>query len=120
MKAIITALLLTSSLSLISTQALAHTQFNNSHYSTRNNDRQIITPFVSSKSEAYENGYNKLQVLIKKSSVELGQELKVWNALQSSIHLDNSYVSVDESMNKNGQIVYQGVVNTKFHYQEKD
>tara|TARA_R110001583_G_scaffold11285_2_gene51350 strand:- start:26078 stop:26464 length:387 start_codon:yes stop_codon:yes gene_type:complete len=125
MKTIITALLLSSSLSVISTQALAHTQYNGGgQYLTHNSDRQLLTEVVDSKLKAYENGYEKLQALSGKSGVELGAALKLFlksNRPSSSIHLDDtSNVTVTELMNKKGDVVYQGVVNASFHYQERD
>jgi len=120
MKAIISTLILSASLSLVSTQAFSHTLYNSGKYLTHNKDKRITTPEVSSKSEAYENGLVKLQALVNKSGNELGKELNVWNAIQPSIHLDGTYVSVDEYMNKNGKIVYKGIVNTSYHYQVRD
>ena len=124
MKKIITALLLTSSLSVMSTQALAHTQYNGGgQYLTHNSDRQLLTEVAESKLEAYEKGFEKLQALTDKSGVELATELNLPfnnNRPNSSIHLDDPDVTVTELMNKQGAIVYQGVVNARFHYQERD
>tara|TARA_R110001583_G_scaffold11285_2_gene51352 strand:- start:27034 stop:27408 length:375 start_codon:yes stop_codon:yes gene_type:complete len=124
MKKIITVLLLSSSLSVISTQSLAHSQYNGGgQYLTHNSNRQIVTEIADSKLKAYENGFEKLQALTDKSGRELGAELKIVldsNSPSSSIHLDNTYVTVTEFLNKEGDVVYQGVVNAGFHYQERD
>ena len=122
MKKTISALMLTSVLSTVSMQVFADTQNRGGHFIQRKGEKQVVTLVVKSKSEAYEIGYQKLNVFKGKSVNELAKEFKVIsfsNRIKSSVRLDESHVSVSEFMNESGEIVYQGVVNLAFHYQER-
>lgn len=122
MKKSIATLLLTSTLSVVAMQASADAQYQGNEFILHDVEKQIMTPVVQSKSEAYKMGFEELKVIANKSGYELASKLTVTlgsNIMKSSVHYDSSNVSISEFMNQNGDIVYQGVVNVSFHYQER-
>ena len=121
MKKLTSVLLLTATLSILSVPVFADTlRGNDLQY--RNSGRSISTEVTSTKEAAYKIGYAKLLDIQEKSHGKLGQELGVTindASLQRSIHLDDIFVTVMELMNAKGKVVYQGIVNVEFHYQER-
>ena len=89
---------------------------NFSHYSAET--VMNIVP-VDTKSEAYAIGAQKLKDLKAKSSRELndifGLNLKTLKE-KDSVTLESGYVTVQELMNEQGNIVYKGTVNVTYHY----
>lgn len=121
MKKLISALLLSASLSILSAPVFADAQYSAGNHILRNNERAIATEVTSTKQAAYKNGYAKLLSIKEKSGSELKKELRVWvndPRLNKSLHLDDVFVTVTEFVEQNGNIAYQGIVNVEYHYQE--
>ena len=121
MRKLTSVLLLSATLFILSVPVFAHTISGND-LQYRNSGRSISTEVTSTKEAAYKIGYAKLLDIQEKSHGKLGQELGVTindASLQRSIHLDDIFVTVMELMNAKGKVVYQGIVNVEFHYQER-
>jgi hypothetical protein len=78
------------------------------------------TTAVDTKDKAYSLGFQKLQALKKlgdgkKLSEELGLHL-LSPREKSSTNLESGYVTVQEFMNENGDIMYRGRVNINYHF----
>ena len=84
------------------------------------NSDTIRTKTVASKDAAYSLGFTQLQQLKSESGYQLNNDLST-NAdsfqEKNSVTLDNGgYVTVQESMNEQGNIVYTGLVNVTYSY----
>lgn len=84
------------------------------------NSDTIRTETVASKDAAYSLGFAQLQQLKSESGYQLNNDLST-NAdsfqEKNSVTLDNGgYVTVQESMNEQGNIVYTGLVNVTYSY----
>lgn len=78
---------------------------------------QIIP--VDTKTEAYSLGAQKLKDLKLKSASELsdtfGLNLKSKKE-KNSVSIEDAYITVQELMTEQGNIVYKGAVNVTYHY----
>jgi hypothetical protein len=122
MKKLTSVLLLTATLSILSVPVFAD-NISGNDLLLRNNIRSISTEMTSTKEGAYKVGYAKLLDIKGKQHGELGKELGVTTndpSLNRTLHLDNASVSVNEFMNAKGKVVYQGIVNVEFHYQDRE
>ncbi|WP_022940004.1 DUF3316 domain-containing protein [Psychromonas hadalis] len=122
MKNLTPALLLGSTLMMLSGTALADVTFPAGNYTLRNAERHITTKIATTKEQAYNNGYERLVAVKGKKGSALNKELRFWggaSALNRSLHLDNVFVTVTEFMDDSGKMAYQGIVNVKYHYQER-
>lgn len=122
MKKLTPALLLGSSLLMLSGTVLADVTFPAGNYTSNNAERHITTQIVDTKAQAYSNGYERLVAVKDKKGSALNKELRLWggaSALNRSLHLDNAFVTVTEFMDDSGKMAYQGIVNVKYHYQER-
>ncbi|WP_435236997.1 DUF3316 domain-containing protein [Psychromonas sp. PT13] len=78
------------------------------------------TETVDSKDAAYSLGLGQLQQLKSETGYQLSHDLSTpadTYKEKNSIELnDGAYVTVQESMNEQGDIVYNGLVNVTYHY----
>ena len=78
------------------------------------------TEAVDSKDAAYSLGLGQLQKLKSETGYQLSKHLSTpadTYKEKNSIKLnDGAYVTVQESMNEQGNIVYTGLVNVTYHY----
>ena len=113
-----------STLMLLSTTAFAGQYVSTpGNYVQRLNSSTLDTQTVKSKSEAYQVGLKKLKQLYSSPSKELFYTLRVpsTEANINSIHVnDGGYVTVEEMMNANGEVLYRGVLNVSYHFAERD
>jgi hypothetical protein len=122
MKKLTSVLLLSAALSFLSIPVFAD-NISGNDLLLRNNVRNISTEVTSTKEGAYKVGYAKLLDVSGKTHGDLGKELGITTndpSLNRSIHLDNGFVTVKEFMNAKGKVVYQGIVNVEFHYQQRE
>ncbi|WP_375753454.1 DUF3316 domain-containing protein [Vibrio sp. HN007] len=116
--------LVTTGLTLLSANVLAN-QFvdTTGNLEERFGTRTIQTAVVDSKPQAYQLGLTKLSELTKSSPSELRIKLNATRAETGPgrIHLnEDGYVTVQEFMNAEGQLLYKGLVNVSYHYSERD
>lgn len=113
-----------STLILLSTSAFAEQYVPApGNYIQRLNNTTIDTEIVKSKSEAYKVGLKNLSKLYSNSSNELFSTLRIPNVDVNprSIHVnDGGYITVEEMMNINGDIIYRGVLNVSYHFSQRD
>lgn len=89
-------------------------------YSHASRYEVIETAAVDTKDKAFTLGFQKLQDLKKlgdgkKLSAELG--LHALTAKEkSSTNLESGYITVQEFMNEDGNIMYRGRVNINYHF----
>ena len=113
--------LLASAMVILSANAFAGTAVYGD-YSVHHSNKTIKTATVETKQAAYELGLEKLNDLKDDSSAELSNELAL--ALGSykeknSVSLDDgAYITLQEMMNEQGQVVYTGLVNVTFSYSQ--
>ncbi len=82
--------------------------------------RTFHTKTVTSKQEAYKLGLKQLQQLDNSSSQELDRKLLINVESRNNFHLNkDGYVTVQEFMNNDGQILYKGEVKVSYHYAER-
>ncbi|MCW8331385.1 DUF3316 domain-containing protein [Photobacterium sp. SDRW27] len=118
------SLLVVTSLVLFSVPSMATSLVPGSKYSVETNQRTLVTPANDSKENAYAEGQQMLNELQQSNPAELGNILKVI-AFQpkerASLQIkDNSYVTVQESMNTAGEIEYHGLVNVQYEHLRYD
>ncbi|USD43792.1 DUF3316 domain-containing protein [Vibrio sp. SCSIO 43135] len=117
-----TALLLTSTIALMSSNAFANTLNSNGMYTVVERNKTIHTESMTSKDAAYQQGLTILTQLQESSPKELKRELNVFTvgAASSQIQLkDGAYVTTQEFMNADGQVQYKGIVNVGYQYLER-
>lgn len=82
----------------------------------------IKTQTVESREAAYTLGLEKLKLLKSESGSELSNEFAVPVGTfreKNSVALDDgAYVTIQESMNEQGEIVYNGLVNVSYSYSQ--
>ena len=100
-----------SAMVMLSTQALATDTYHAS--------KKVQTADTSTKAAAYELGLQKLHVLQADSAIQLDKDLGGISTVINSVSLDDgAYVTVLEKMDTNGQVIYNGIVNTTVTYSE--
>ncbi|KLN63415.1 DUF3316 domain-containing protein [Vibrio sp. VPAP30] len=110
----LSTIFLTSVLSIVSTQALAHPL---ERLIERNTT--LYTESTESKESAYEEAMSMLTELKASSSIELKQQLDVYaiNLVHKSISLDEgTYITAQEYMNEEGELLYKRVLNIAYQY----
>lgn len=90
-------------------------------FASTGSSNTLRTETVQSKDAAYSLGFAQLQQLKSESGYQLNNDLST-NAdsfqEKNSMTLDNGgYVTVQESMNEQGKIVYTGLVNVTYSYE---
>ena len=114
-------LLLASTMVILSANAFASSAVYGD-YSVHRSNKTIKTATVETKEAAYQLGLEKLTDLKDDSGAELSNEFAL--ALGSykeknSVTLDDgAYISLQEMMNEQGQVVYTGLVNVTFSYSQ--
>ena len=115
---------LVSSMLILSTSVFAARAPIDGDYHEYQDSRTIKTAVVDSKAVAYSLGVEQLKLLQSESGRALSEDLST-SALSfkeiNSIELnDGGYVTVQESMNAQGDIAYTGLVNVTYNYYRKD
>jgi hypothetical protein len=121
MNTIKTALFVTV-MTMTSASALAQPLYAAGNYVSREEMKTIYVAPTSSSDEAYQQALSELNTLKSLPASELNKELNIltFNVKSRSTHLkDGGFVTVQERMNENGQLEYQGKVNVKVHYVER-
>ena len=102
-----------STMAMISTQALA----DNIVYS----NQTVLTVEANSKEDAFKQGMTTLNELKASKSNDLKKTFWGLDVNANKVALaDDSYVTVAEKMNADGQLVYNGIVHVSLSYQEND
>ncbi|HEY5715294.1 MAG TPA: DUF3316 domain-containing protein [Psychromonas sp.] len=113
--------LLVSSMVILSANAFASAAVYGD-YSVRSNNKTIKTATVDNKETAYKIGFEKLNQLKAESGAALSNELALsldsFKEKNSVILNDGAYITIQEFMNKQGNIVYQGLVNVTYSYSQ--
>ncbi len=112
-------LILASSLLLLAASAYA-AKVIPGNYDHNSRYEVIETTAVATKDKAYSIGFETLQDLQKSSGAQLADKLGVSGFMsakeRSSVNLESGYVTVQELMNEQGNIVYRGRVNVNYHF----
>lgn len=110
--------LLASSMVILSANVLAV----DGNYGVRHASKTIDTQVVESKGSAYSLAFEKLNQLKSESGRELNYEFAVslgsWQEKNSVTLDDGAYITVQESMNEQGNVVYNGQVHVTYHYSQ--
>jgi len=89
-------------------------------YGVYHGSKVIKTQLVETKSSAYSLALEKSEQLKSESGRELSNEFTLFlNSFEeeNSVTLDDDlYVTVQESMNEQGDIVYAGILNVNYSY----
>ena len=105
--------LIASAFAVLSTSAFA----DDTNYS----NQTVVTAEVSSKAAAYEQGIATLNSLQASSSNQLEQKFWWVGMPSNNMTLENGgYVTVEEKMTAQGQLVYNGVVHASVAYESDD
>ncbi|MFT4837056.1 MAG: hypothetical protein ACI9IJ_001983 [Psychromonas sp.] len=92
------------------------------NYSQYHENKVIKTQVVDTKSNAYSLAFEKSEQLSAKSGSELSDELALSLSSfkeKNSVTLnDNAYITVQESMNTQGDLVYTGMLNVDYSYSQ--
>ncbi|WP_375320203.1 DUF3316 domain-containing protein [Aliivibrio logei] len=101
---------------LASSSAMANPVVTNGNYISKASNTILYTDHVTTKEMAYNQALTQLNKLDSSSSAELKKILKVTS---QNISLDDqSYITVQETMNMQGQIQYTGLIHANYHYLE--
>ena len=119
MKKITKSLVMASSILLLGANAYAAKAIPGS-FSHASRYEVIETAAVYTKGEAYDLGFQKLQAL---KGVESGRELSEELGLHSlsyqekrSTSFASGYITIQEFMDEQGEIMYRGKVNVNYHF----
>ena len=118
------SLLVAASLVVLSLPVTASSLVPGSKYSVETNSRTLVSQENNSKEDAYATGKKMLDELKHSQPSELRSVLNV-STFQpkelASLQLkDNSYVTVEESMNTDGNIEYRALVNVQYQHLRYD
>ncbi|AZL86383.1 DUF3316 domain-containing protein [Aliivibrio salmonicida] len=101
---------------LASSNAMANPAVISGHYLNKASHTILHTDHVTTKQAAYNQALTQLNKLDNSSPSELQKILKVDS---QNVQLDNqSYITVKETMNMQGQIQYTGLIHANYHYLE--
>ena len=93
-------------------------------YSIHSSNTTIKTATTDTKEAAYELGLEKLNLLKTDSGAQLSNEFALSlssNKEKNSVTLDDgAYITLQEMMNAQGQVVYTSLVNVTFSYSEEN
>ena len=113
--------LLASSMLILSANVFANTSIDG-NYGLHHDSKVIKTQAAESRESAYTLGLEKLELLKSESGSELSNELAVpVGSFQekNSVTLDDgAYITIQESMNEQGEVVYNGLVNVTYSYSQ--
>ncbi|MGB5444791.1 MAG: DUF3316 domain-containing protein [Psychromonas sp.] len=120
MKTIKNALLATAMVILSANAFAGSTVYGD--YSVHQSNKTIKTTQTESKQAAYELGLEKLNMLKAESGAELSSDLALSLGSfkeKNSVTLDDgAYITLQEMLNEQGQVVYQGLVNVTYSYSQ--
>ena len=109
---------LASSMVILSANVLAV----DGNYGIHHDSKVLKTQSVESKDAAYSLAFEKLNQLKSESGSELGHEFAVslgsWQEKNSVTLDDGAYITIQESMNEQGNVVYKGLVNVTYSYSQ--
>ena len=112
---------LASSMLILSASAFASSSIAGD-YSLHHNNKTIKTATVDSKAAAYNLGFEKLNQLKSESASELSRDLAApvssFKEVNSVALDDGAYITIQESMNAQGNVVYNGLVNVSYSYSQ--
>ncbi|MGF1702309.1 DUF3316 domain-containing protein [Photobacterium makurazakiensis] len=118
------SLLVATSLVMFTLPAMATPLNAGGNYSIETNQRTLVTQAVESKEAAYAESLQLLNVAKQSSPSELRTLLKVSafhpKELRSLSLMDGSYITVQEIMNEQGHIEYQGAVKVQYQHLSYD
>lgn len=113
--------LLASSMVILSANAFANTSIDG-NYGVHHDSKVIKTRAVGTREAAYTLGLEKLELLKSESGCELCTEfaLPVGSFQEkNSVALDDgAYITIQESMSEQGDIVYNSLVNVSYSYSQ--
>ncbi|WP_372880351.1 DUF3316 domain-containing protein [Psychromonas sp.] len=113
--------LLASAMVILSASAFAGSAVYG-NYSVHHSNKTIKTAPAETKQAAYELGFAKLNELKNDSAAQLSDELALpLGSYQekNSVSLDDgAYITLQEMMNDQGQVVYTGLVNVTYSYSQ--
>jgi hypothetical protein len=88
----------------------------------RHDSKVIKTAAVDSQDAAYSLAFQKLNQLKSEPASELSADLSLpvgSDKEKNSVALDDgAFITVQEAMNKQGKMVYQGLVNVTYSYSQ--
>ncbi|WP_372882904.1 DUF3316 domain-containing protein [Psychromonas sp.] len=92
------------------------------NYSVHHSNKTVKTATAESKEAAYQLGFEKLTQLKAESGAELSSELALSLGSyqeKNSVTLDDgAYITLQEMINEQGQVVYEGLVNVTYSYSQ--
>lgn len=113
--------LMASAMVVLSAGAFASTSIDG-NYGVHHDSKVLKTQAVASKDAAYSLAFEKLNQLKSESGSELSNELAAPVGSfkeKNSVALDDgAYITIQESMNEQGNIVYSGLVNVSYSYSQ--
>jgi hypothetical protein len=115
--------ILVMAFSLFLLTANAHASKGTPGLSHASGSKTIEVPITSTKEKAYSLAFQELKRLTKLPSGEaLSNELRLilnTRPEKNSVTIEEANMTVQELMNKQGEIVYKGMVNLTYHYSVK-
>jgi hypothetical protein len=116
---IIKKLLLASAMLILSVNVFAGPVLYG-NYTLHNDHKTVTTATVASRNKAYDLGLKKLNEMKAKSSLELAREFVLFLDSAKEINSvtldDDGYITIDESMNNRGELVYTAKVHLSCSY----
>lgn len=116
------SLILASSLFLLAASAYAAKAIPG-NYDHNSRYEVIETTAVTTKDKAYSLGFDTLQDLQKSSGAQLAHKFGIAGFMsakeRSSVNIESGYVTVQELMNDQANIVYRGIVNVNYQFYSK-
>ena len=108
---------------LASSSAMANPVVTSGNYISKASHTILYTDHVTTKEMAYNQALTQLNKLDNSSPTELKKALKITSfesTTTQSINLDDkSYITVQETMDMQGQIQYTGLIHANYHYLER-
>ena len=105
---------------LVASTLLLSATVANASYSDVSTTKTLTTGVSDSRDAAYQAGVNKLSTLKSANSYQLSDEIGLFGSGidEDTVELSsNSFVTVEERMNSNGQVGYVGIVNVGVSYE---
>ncbi len=112
-------LFVVTSLTLMSSTLFAKAMYASGDYTSRTDVKVIKTIPANTKQDAYDAAFTSLSSLHNSSPSDLNRQFNIRNVnvKAKKTHLkEDSFITVQEQMNRNGNIEYVGLVNVKVHY----
>ncbi|QLK43852.1 acyl-CoA synthetase [Vibrio owensii] len=88
---------------------------------TEHGTQRIVTDNFADKSSAYEASFDLINEIQDMSQTELRRELSIiGHGFARDIHLDNTYVTVEEYSEQRDEVKYRAIVNVFYNYRASD